>query len=85
MPRVPGSRRELSHSVLGQRTGSMSDPCSFSSPSRCVTKHLNLRLRLDFRRRVIAGTVELTVEALEDGFSLLVLSVLVPVWVRLHS
>ncbi|KAF6738435.1 Leukotriene A-4 hydrolase [Oryzias melastigma] len=51
----------------------MSDPCSFSSPSRCVTKHLNLRLRLDFRRRVIAGTVELTVEALEDGFSLLTL------------
>ncbi|RVE56809.1 hypothetical protein OJAV_G00225040 [Oryzias javanicus] len=51
----------------------MSEPCSFSSPSRCVTKHLNLRLRVDFRRRVIAGTVELTVEALEDSFSLLTL------------
>uniref|UniRef100_A0A3P9IS18 Leukotriene A(4) hydrolase n=1 Tax=Oryzias latipes TaxID=8090 RepID=A0A3P9IS18_ORYLA len=51
----------------------MSDPCSFSSPSRCVTKHLNLHLRVDFRRRVIAGTVELTVEALEDNFSLLTL------------
>lgn len=50
----------------------MSDPCSFSAPSRCVTKHLNLSLRLDFDRHVIRGRVELTVEALEDRFSSLV-------------
>lgn len=50
----------------------MSDPCSFSAPSRCVTKHLNLSLRIDFDRHVIRGRVELTVEALEDRCSTLV-------------
>lgn len=48
------------------------DPCSFSSFTRCVTKHLNLSLHVDFDRRVIRGKVELTVEALEDRFSALV-------------
>lgn len=50
----------------------MSDPCSFSSFTRCVTKHLNLSLHLDFARHVIRGRVELTVEALQDRFSALV-------------
>uniref|UniRef100_A0A3Q3A6X1 Leukotriene A(4) hydrolase n=1 Tax=Kryptolebias marmoratus TaxID=37003 RepID=A0A3Q3A6X1_KRYMA len=52
---------------------SMSDPCSFSSFSRCLTKHLNLQLRVFFERHVIKGKVELTVEALEDRFSVLTL------------
>lgn len=52
----------------------MSDPCSFSSFTRCVTKHLNLHLHLDFDRHVIRGRVALTVEALEDRFSKLVTS-----------
>uniref|UniRef100_A0AAX7TLZ7 Peptidase M1 leukotriene A4 hydrolase/aminopeptidase C-terminal domain-containing protein n=1 Tax=Astatotilapia calliptera TaxID=8154 RepID=A0AAX7TLZ7_ASTCA len=52
----------------------MSDPCSFSSFTRCVTKHLNLHLHLDFDRHVIRGRVALTVEALEDRFSTLVTS-----------
>uniref|UniRef100_A0A3Q0RB53 Leukotriene A(4) hydrolase n=1 Tax=Amphilophus citrinellus TaxID=61819 RepID=A0A3Q0RB53_AMPCI len=51
----------------------MSDPCSFSSFTRCVTKHLNLHLHLDFERHVIRGRVALTVEVLEDRFSTLTL------------
>uniref|UniRef100_A0A669F6I1 Leukotriene A4 hydrolase n=1 Tax=Oreochromis niloticus TaxID=8128 RepID=A0A669F6I1_ORENI len=51
----------------------MSDPCSFSSFTRCVTKHLNLHLHLDFDRHVIRGRVALTVEVLEDRFSTLTL------------
>lgn len=50
-----------------------SDPCSFSSFTRCVTRHLNLSLHLDFDRHVIRAKVELTVEALEDRFSTLVI------------
>lgn len=50
----------------------MSDPCSFSSFSTCLTKHLNLQLHVDFDRHVIRGKVQLTVEALEDRFSVLV-------------
>ncbi|TKS90372.1 Leukotriene A-4 hydrolase [Collichthys lucidus] len=48
-----------------------SDPCSFSSFTRCVTRHLNLHLHVDFDRHVIRAKVELTVEALEDRFSAL--------------
>ncbi|KAM7367457.1 hypothetical protein PAMP_015357 [Pampus punctatissimus] len=50
-----------------------SDPCSFSAFTRCITKHLNLSLHLDFDRHVIRGRVALTVEALEDRFSVLTL------------
>lgn len=50
----------------------MFDPCSFASVTRCVTKHLNLQLHVDFDRHVIRGKVALTVEALEDRFSVLV-------------
>lgn len=49
-----------------------SDPCSFSSFTRCVTRHLNLHLHVDFDRHVIRAKVELTVEALEDRFTALV-------------
>lgn len=49
-----------------------SDPCSFSSLTRCVTRHLNLNLHVDFDGHVIRAKVELTVEALEDRFSALV-------------
>ncbi|KAF0028682.1 hypothetical protein F2P81_017787 [Scophthalmus maximus] len=49
-----------------------SDPCSFSSFTRFVTRHLNLTFDLDFDRHVIRGKVALTVEALEDRFSSLV-------------
>lgn len=48
------------------------DPCSFSSFHRCVTKHLNLNLHVDFDRHVIRGRVALTVEALQDRLSTLV-------------
>uniref|UniRef100_A0A8C2WS03 Leukotriene A-4 hydrolase n=1 Tax=Cyclopterus lumpus TaxID=8103 RepID=A0A8C2WS03_CYCLU len=47
------------------------DPCSFSSGTRAVTRHLNLVLHVDFDRCVIRATVQLTVEALEDRFSTL--------------
>lgn len=49
------------------------DPCSFSSFHRCVTKHLNLNLHVDFDRHVIRGRVALTVEALQDRLSTLTL------------
>nr|XP_015796526.2 leukotriene A-4 hydrolase [Nothobranchius furzeri] len=51
----------------------MMDPCSFTCFSRCSTKHLNLFLHVDFDERVIRGKVQLTVEALEDRFSVLTL------------
>lgn len=50
----------------------MADPCSFSAFNRCVTKHLNLTLHVDFDRRVMRGRAALTVEALRDRFSALV-------------
>ncbi|KAK7896721.1 hypothetical protein WMY93_022046 [Mugilogobius chulae] len=45
------------------------DPCSFSSISSCLTKHLNLSLSVDFGRRTLRGRAALTVEALEDRCS----------------
>ncbi|KAM9705242.1 LOW QUALITY PROTEIN: leukotriene A-4 hydrolase-like [Menidia menidia] len=51
----------------------MSDPCSLSSLSSCLTRHLNLELRVDFPRRVLSGKVQLTLEALEDQLSALTL------------
>ncbi|TNN27497.1 Leukotriene A-4 hydrolase [Liparis tanakae] len=48
------------------------DPCSFSSGTRSTTRHLNLVLHVDFSRRVLRGSVQLTLEALEDRFSALV-------------
>nr|XP_020450944.1 leukotriene A-4 hydrolase [Monopterus albus] len=50
-----------------------SDPCAFSSFTRCVTKHLNLSFHVDFDRHAIRAKVELTVESLEDRFSTLTL------------
>uniref|UniRef100_H3BAN2 Leukotriene A4 hydrolase n=1 Tax=Latimeria chalumnae TaxID=7897 RepID=H3BAN2_LATCH len=54
-------------------SGSMADPNSFSSFSQCTTKHLNLQLQVDFESRVVKGTVALTVEALKDQLSSLIL------------
>ncbi|XP_037396637.1 leukotriene A-4 hydrolase [Pygocentrus nattereri] len=51
----------------------VTDPCSFSSFSKCLTRHLNLILRVDFDSRTIRGKVALTVEVLEDKFSVLTL------------
>ncbi|XP_051974699.1 leukotriene A-4 hydrolase [Xyrauchen texanus] len=51
----------------------VSDPSSFSSPSKCTTKHLNLTYHVDFDRHVLKGKVALTVEVLEDKFSSLTL------------
>nr|XP_014343641.1 PREDICTED: leukotriene A-4 hydrolase [Latimeria chalumnae] len=51
----------------------MADPNSFSSFSQCTTKHLNLQLQVDFESRVVKGTVALTVEALKDQLSSLIL------------
>ncbi|KAF7646003.1 hypothetical protein LDENG_00195120 [Lucifuga dentata] len=50
-----------------------SDHCSFSSFTRCLTRHLNLTCHVDFDSHVLRACVELTVEALEDRFSSLVL------------
>nr|CAI11594.1 novel protein (zgc:85809) [Danio rerio] len=51
----------------------VSDPSSFSSLSKCSTKHLNLIYHVDFDRHVLKGKVALTVEVLEDKFSSLTL------------
>uniref|UniRef100_A0A673KKZ9 Leukotriene A-4 hydrolase-like n=1 Tax=Sinocyclocheilus rhinocerous TaxID=307959 RepID=A0A673KKZ9_9TELE len=48
------------------------DPSSFSSVSKCATKHLNLIYHVEFDRRVLKGKVALTVEVLEDKLSSLV-------------
>ncbi|KAK3518131.1 hypothetical protein QTP70_033232 [Hemibagrus guttatus] len=47
----------------------VSDPCSFSSFSRCITRHINLFYHVDFDRHVLKGKVALTVEVLQDKFS----------------
>ncbi|XP_076861056.1 leukotriene A-4 hydrolase [Brachyhypopomus gauderio] len=51
----------------------VSDPCSFSSFSKCLTKHLNLTYQVDFDSHVLKGKVALTVEVLEDKLSVLTL------------
>ncbi|RXN25703.1 leukotriene A-4 hydrolase [Labeo rohita] len=51
----------------------VSDPSSYSSLSKCTTKHLNLIYHVDFDRHVLKGKVALTVEVLEDKFSSLTL------------
>ncbi|KAK5877208.1 hypothetical protein CesoFtcFv8_026474 [Champsocephalus esox] len=51
----------------------MSDPCSFSSVSHFLTRHLNLALHVDFSRHVIRGVLALTVEALQDRLHALTL------------
>uniref|UniRef100_A0A4W4F5C0 Leukotriene A-4 hydrolase n=1 Tax=Electrophorus electricus TaxID=8005 RepID=A0A4W4F5C0_ELEEL len=48
-------------------------PCSFASFSKCLTKHLNLTYQVDFDNHVLKGKVALTVEVLEDKFSVLTL------------
>uniref|UniRef100_A0A8C2DAH8 Leukotriene A4 hydrolase n=1 Tax=Cyprinus carpio TaxID=7962 RepID=A0A8C2DAH8_CYPCA len=50
----------------------VSDPSSFSTVSKCATKHLNLIYHVDFDKRVLKGKVALTLEVLEDKFSSLV-------------
>ncbi|XP_054623454.1 leukotriene A-4 hydrolase isoform X2 [Dunckerocampus dactyliophorus] len=49
------------------------DPTSFASAAKCVSKHLNLNLYVDFETHVIRGSVEITVEVLENRFSTLTL------------
>ncbi|KAJ8006470.1 hypothetical protein DPEC_G00107590 [Dallia pectoralis] len=49
------------------------DPCSVSSVSECVTKHLNLFYHVDFDRHVLKAKVSLTVEVLADSFTSLTL------------
>uniref|UniRef100_A0A8C2DAK9 Leukotriene A4 hydrolase n=1 Tax=Cyprinus carpio TaxID=7962 RepID=A0A8C2DAK9_CYPCA len=52
----------------------VSDPSSFSTVSKCATKHLNLIYHVDFDKRVLKGKVALTLEVLEDKFSSLILN-----------
>lgn len=49
------------------------DPCSFSSFQKCITRHLSLNWTVDFCRRVITGSVALTIEAQEKQQNNLVL------------
>uniref|UniRef100_A0A4W5LLX3 Leukotriene A(4) hydrolase n=1 Tax=Hucho hucho TaxID=62062 RepID=A0A4W5LLX3_9TELE len=57
----------------GSNMASATDPCSFSSFSKCVTKHLNLTFHVDFDSHVLKAKVALTVEVLEDRFTSLTL------------
>ncbi|KAM6986069.1 leukotriene A-4 hydrolase [Aplochiton taeniatus] len=52
---------------------SVSDPCSYSSLTKCLTKHLNITYYVDFDSHVLKGKVALTIEVLEDHFSSLTL------------
>ncbi|XP_061618648.1 leukotriene A-4 hydrolase [Phyllopteryx taeniolatus] len=49
------------------------DPSSFASAAKCVSRHLNLSLHVDFDSRTVRGQVALTVEVLEERFSVLTL------------
>ncbi|XP_051911023.1 leukotriene A-4 hydrolase isoform X2 [Hippocampus zosterae] len=49
------------------------DPSSFASAAKCVSRHLNLSLHVDFESRVIRGKVAITVEVLEERLSSLTL------------
>ncbi|MGH0148533.1 UNVERIFIED_CONTAM: hypothetical protein FKN15_024225 [Acipenser sinensis] len=51
----------------------VTDPSSLTSFSKCITRHLNLRFHVDFDRHVIKGSVALTIEALEDKLTSLIL------------
>uniref|UniRef100_A0A8C5MUF6 Leukotriene A-4 hydrolase n=1 Tax=Leptobrachium leishanense TaxID=445787 RepID=A0A8C5MUF6_9ANUR len=44
----------------------MADPSSFASPEQFGTKHLHLKLDVDFSRRVISASTSLTVRSLQD-------------------
>ncbi|CAM4562236.1 unnamed protein product [Leuciscus chuanchicus] len=74
---LPGTRREepvfLPPHTFCVSMAPVSDPSSFSSISKCSTKHLNLIYHVDFERHVLKGKVALTVEVLEDKFSSLTL------------
>ncbi|XP_043943120.1 leukotriene A-4 hydrolase-like [Protopterus annectens] len=49
------------------------DPCSFSSFQKFVTRHVSLTWNVDFCRRVITGSVALTIEAQEKQQNSLIL------------
>ncbi|KAL4656805.1 leukotriene A-4 hydrolase-like [Arapaima gigas] len=51
----------------------VTDTCSFSSSSKCITKHLNLTYYVDFDSHVLKGKVALTIEVLENQLSTLTL------------
>ncbi|KAM6093865.1 leukotriene A-4 hydrolase [Chlamydotis macqueenii] len=49
------------------------DPCSFASPSRCLTRHLYLRCRADFGAQALRGTAAFTARAEREALRCLVL------------
>ncbi|KAG9490488.1 hypothetical protein GDO78_006041 [Eleutherodactylus coqui] len=51
----------------------MSDPSSFCDPEQFITRHVNLRLRVDFCARVISASSALTVQSLRDSLGSLTL------------
>ncbi|KAM9310953.1 leukotriene A-4 hydrolase [Gastrophryne carolinensis] len=51
----------------------MADPSCFSDPDQFTTRHISLRLSVDFPRRVIAARSALTVHSLQDTLSSLIL------------
>jgi aminopeptidase N len=47
--------------------GMLPDLCSQSNPQQVRTKSLHLALDVDFRKCTLAGTVDFTVEVMQDG------------------
>lgn len=45
------------------------DPCTFSNLSQVITRHTHLNLSVDFTQRTLSGTVQLTMECLQDDVS----------------
>ncbi|XP_075526195.1 leukotriene A-4 hydrolase isoform X3 [Dermacentor variabilis] len=49
------------------------DPHSYARPDQCLVTHIHLEIEIDFRRKVIAGFVDITCEKRSDECSVLVL------------
>ncbi|XP_071500890.1 leukotriene A-4 hydrolase-like [Diadema antillarum] len=50
-----------------------SDPNSLSDPSKVTTKHLSIEWNVDFKRKILTGSVKLSLDVLQDGVSSVVL------------
>ncbi|KAM4748205.1 leukotriene A-4 hydrolase [Rhinophrynus dorsalis] len=51
----------------------MADPSCFASPDQFITRHINLKLNVDFSSLVINASVSLTVRSLQDSLTKLIL------------
>ena len=58
----------------------MTDPNSHSNPEECLVTHISLLWDVDFERKVLSGSAELTVERQTDTADKIVSSKFLPYW-----